>query len=334
MKASLPILTPLVVCSLAAVAVGQALPQRAPLDAASPQAQLPVAALPAAAASPPPAEANGDAMVGRVLATVDGQRSIAAKLRHKIDLLGTPQFGTGLYLQQGRGPQRLIRFELKLQGDGRTPSVEEVSNGSYLWIYEQLGDDRSLARVDLGRLARGRPRTPGSTAPNFSLSLGGLPRLLLALQTSFHFAPPVESRLDDLRVWTLDGQWNAARLSTLLPEQKAAIDAGQGVDLSKLAPQLPDRVVLRVGYDDLFPYRIEFWRANAKTKDAQSADRGKLLVVMELYEVQIGGALDPRQFVHSAADLQPVDRTQAYLDRYGLDEVIQPGASQPRPPRR
>ena len=197
-----------------------------------------------------------------------------------------------------------------------------------------MGNDRSLGRVDLGRLARARPRTPGAAAPDFSLSLGGLPRLLWSLRTSFRFAPPTENRLDDLHVWTLDGQWNSARLAMLLPDQKAAIDAGQPVDLSKLAPQLPDRVVLRIGCDDLFPYRIEYWRREGKAKDSSSADRGKLLVVVELYEVQLGAALDPRQFVHHAGDLQPVDRTQAYLDRYGLDEVILPGASQPRPPRR
>ena len=50
--------------------------------------------------------------------------------------------------------------------------------------------------------------------------------------------------------------------------------------------------------------------------------------------MQLAGALDPRQFVHTAAELQPVDRTQQYLDRYGLEEVVPPGASQSRPPRR
>ena len=135
---------------------------------------------------------------------------------------------------------------------------------------------------------------PGATAnapaaaPDFSLSLGGLPRLLWSLRTSFRFAPPTENRLDDLRIWTLDGQWNSSRLAMLLPDQKAAIDAGQPVDLSKLASQLPDRVVLRIGCDDLFPYRIEYWRREGKAKDSSSADRGKLLVVVELYEVQLG----------------------------------------------
>jgi hypothetical protein len=295
--------------------------------------------LTSATPQPAPAPMSGDALLHRALVRVDSHSAIAARLRHKVDLLGRTTFGTGVYLQQGRGVERMLRLELRLDSGGRTSAHEEVANRVTSWVYEDAGGAKSLAQIDLARLRRARPKTPpGQPLPAAQepwIMLGGLPKLLANIEAAFRFAPAVEGRLDDLRVWTLEGRWKPERLAGLLPDQKGAIESGGAVDLSRLTPNVPDRVVVHLGYDDLFPYRIEYWRSTQSGKEGKSGSPGnKLLVLIELYEVQVGVAIDPRQFTLSPKGIEPVDRTSAFLERLGLEEVIAPSAKQPPPPRR
>jgi hypothetical protein len=250
-------------------------------------------------------------------------------------LLGRRLEGSGIYLQQGRGPERRLRFELKLQASNKTSSMLQVCDGTTLWIHEDLTDRKNLSRVDVARLRGARPKSP-PPAPqsNAWLALGGLPKLLMNLESSFQFGPVAESRLDALQVWTVEGQWKPARLAQLLPDQKAKIDAGIAADTRNLAPNLPDRVVLHLGCDDLFPYRIEYWRREPANKNARTDDRGKLLSVLEMFEVQFGAAIDPTQFAYQPVGLSPIDRTQEFLDKFGLVEVAPAGANRVVAPRR
>jgi hypothetical protein len=321
MKSSLPIFVFLVF----AVICREIRAQSAPPAVAEAGGQ-PASAVPAAADS-----IAGDVMLRRVMGAVDTQRSISAKLRYKIDLLGRTMLGSGNYLQQGRGPERMLRLDLQLQSGMLATNVLEICDGTALWIFEDFGEAKTLGRVDLVRLRRARPKSPSPpsvAAINTWFALGGLPKLLASLDTSFRFGPVADSRLDDVHVWTLEGQWEPGRLVQLLPDQKAAIESGGAVDLSKLAPNLPDRVTMHVGCDDLFPYRFEYWRAEKGT------DRSKLLVVMEFYEVQVGVPLDRRHFIYAPGAVQPTDRTQSYLDRLLLEEVAPGEASRPRLQRR
>jgi hypothetical protein len=304
---------------------------------AQPQTPVPLGnATPGRAAPAAPASANsdGDVLLRRVLAAVSAQTSISAKLRHRVDLLGGPLRGTGIYLQQGRGAEPMLRLELKFKMAGQASSLQHVCDGTTLWIYELVDGNASLSRVDVARLRRARTKSQPAVARP-SLALGGLPGLLAGIEGSFHFGSVTESRLDDeLRVWTIEGQWKPARLAALLPDQKSALDAGQPVDLTRLAANLPDRVVMHVGCDDLFPYRFEYWRAAPDDKDAKAKARGKLLLVMELYEVQFGAPVDPRSFAFQPGNLQPVDRTPAFLNKLGLEDALPEGAHGKLPPRR
>jgi len=89
MKSSLPIFVFLVF----AVICREIRAQSAPPAVAEAGGQ-PASAVPAAADS-----IAGDVMLRRVMGAVDTQRSISAKLRYKIDLLGRTMLGSGNYLQ-------------------------------------------------------------------------------------------------------------------------------------------------------------------------------------------------------------------------------------------
>jgi hypothetical protein len=290
-----------------------------------------------AAPNPSAESSSGDALLRHVIAAVDSQTSISAKVRHRIDLLGHPLIGSGIYLQQGRGPTRALRFDVNLQTAGTAASTKQISDGKDLWIFEEVGSNTRLSRVDLARLARARPRSP--LPPNAWLALGGLPKLLSGIESSFQFGTVAESRLEDLPVWTIEGTWNRARLVQLLGDQKDAIESGRPADLSKLAPNLPDRVVLHVGCDDFFPYRIEYWRASptpasAGETKAGPEDLGRMILLMELYEVRLGATINPQEFAFQRGAIKSIDRTQEFLDKYSLDDRLPEGAGRSRAQRR
>jgi hypothetical protein len=302
---------------------GQALPVAAP------------AGQPAAAPNAAPPDSNsGDALLHHVLETVDAQPSIAAKVRHRVELLGRPLLGTGIYLQQGRGAKRRVRLDLELHMAGQAAHWRQVSDGENFWLYEELDEVKKLGWVDVSRVARARPKGQASPPAAAALSaLGGLPRMLDSIAGSFRFGTVGESRLEDLSVFSIEGQWKQTLLAHFLPEQKEAIEAGKSADLTKLPANFPDRVIIHVGSDDFFPYRIEYWRADSGV--GEGADHlGRLILLVEFYEVRLGGAIDAGQFAFERGKLEPLDRTQEFLDKLGLEETVASGAAAKRPPRR
>ncbi len=294
MKSNLPILA----CLAAALWVSNA--QAQALDASSP---------------------SGEALVEGVVTATTGQSSIGAKVRHRVELVGRTLVGTGIYLQQGRGAERTFRLELELRTSLNATRLQHVCDGNRLWILEEFDGIKNLTVVDMARLHRAQPKSKGTSPETALLALAGLPKLLVRLQETFLFDSVVESRLDDLRVWSIEGKWHPDRLVQLLPEQKEAIESGGAVDLSPMESNLPHRVVLHVGCDDLFPYRIEYWRTEKREKDEDAIGRPSLMAVMELYEVQLGTRIDPGRFVFHPSGLVPNDRTQEYLDRLGLEDT-------------
>ncbi len=322
MNAILPVFSCLALALVGSVAYAQA--TSPPGSSASTRGIGPAAAT--------PDTNSGATLLRRVLATADSQRSISAKVRHKVELMDRPMFGVGSYLQQGRGPERMLRFELVLQGTVPLTTLQ-VCDGLTLWNYEDFADRKTLSRVDITRLRRARPKAGGAPpSADAWLALGGLPRMIADLDASFQFGAAIESLFDEnLRVWTIEGRWKPDRLIAMLPDQKDTILAGGAADVAKLGPNLPDRVVLHVGYDDLFPYRFEYWRA---PPGAKSGDRGALLTVMEFYEVQLGATIDRAQFRYAPPDVKPVERTGIFLERFGLEESGLPAAKQNAPARR
>ncbi len=275
----------------------------------------------APAQAPDASSPSGETLVDRVVSAIAGQSSIGAKIRHRVELEGRALIGTGIYLQQGRGGGRTFRLELELRTSLNATRLQQGCDGNRLWILEEFNGIKNLTVVDMARLHRAQPKSKGPLPETALLALAGLPKLLVRLQETFLFDSVVESRLDDLRVWSIEGKWHPDRLVQLLPEQKEVIESGGAVNLSPLASNLPHRVVLHVGCDDLFPYRIEYWRTETDEKDKDAVGRPTLMAVMELYEVQLGARIDPGQFVFHPGDVAPNDRTKEFLDRLGLEDV-------------
>jgi len=294
------------------------------------------------APTPPAAKANGPQAAldpaevwHKVRSGLEQHSTIQAKIRQRVDLFGHQLLGSGSYLQQGRGAGRLLRLELKIQVAGQITSFEQVCDGNYSWVRQDLGGNPVLSRIDLRRMRRalGQPTATAVQPTSAWLALGGLPKLLDGLDGWFQFTLLEMAQLDRLPVYRLEGQWKPARLPELLPDQKDKIKAGAAPDLGKLGKQLPDRVVLLVGRDDLFPYRIEYWR-QPPAKKGQPAGESQLLLAMDLFEVQVGAAIDPRQFVYKPGVQQFTDETAKLLKSLGVEESPAAAKAGPQPIKR
>ncbi|MHB1036118.1 MAG: LolA-like protein [Pirellulales bacterium] len=262
-------------------------------------------------------------MVTKAVQSIEGYTSISAKFRQRADLFGHQMVGSGTYLQWGQGPDCLLRMELKLRVGDEVSSLLQVCDGKTFWIYQELLDETTLARVDVGRVARVLEKartTPGVQPPSSSLGVGGLESLLRGLDASFHFPAVRAAKLDNVPVWVVRGEWEKSRLVTLLPDQKKAIESGQPADLSKLPAHLPDQVVLFLGQEDFIPYRIEYRRTDrgAAQPSAGAGEGSRVLVVMELVEVKLNGRIDRQQFVYNPGTRDAIDQTDRYLAKLGL----------------
>lgn len=250
-------------------------------------------------------------IVAQSAAAIQSRNAVSANLRYRADLRGAHMLGTGAYWQQGRGPKRLSRLELSMQIGGEQRSTyTQVCDKSHLWMHRTLGDKATLTRVDLKRVSRETGGKDPAAHPNpLGLPLaGGLPQILVGLVDQFEFAGLEQTSVQSIPMWVVSGAWNRTRLVQFLPQQQAAIEAGQGVDLSKLPPHVPDRVSVVIGQDDLFPYRIEYTRGEG--------DKRHVLLLLEFFNVRIGEPIDDQRFqYHPPPDLEIVDVTDDFLKR-------------------
>ena len=271
-------------------------------------------------ASSPAKQPQG--LLEEAILTLESRHSISARIRHRIELFGNQLVGSGIYLEERSGPYPLLRQELKIQLTDHVSTLLQVCDGRYLWTYRELLGERTLSQIDAVRVARameraGRMPQPGNI--DGWPGLGGLPRLLRGLHRAFHFARVEQTRLRQLPTWRFVGQWKADQLASILPKQKDAIEKGQPADLSRLPEHLPDHVILWLGKEDLFPYRIEYCRRVERSR-AEGQVESRVLVAMELFEVNLNLPINPARFVYNPGDMKISDRTDAFLERLNLKD--------------
>ena len=280
----------------------------------------------AASAAGSAGQNQGNDLLARSIESLAQYNSLAAKIRQRVELFDQQLVGTGSYFQ-GPVDSYLLRWELKLRVADQVSSLQQVCDGRTLWIQRQLTDKSTLERVDIKRLRaaqqNGNPSaaqpesagTSGAPAAAPTLGSGGLSRLLRHMERSFRFTSIQPVQLGKTPMHALQGEWHPDHLIRWLPNQRAAIEAGKPADTSKLLEHLPDHVVVFLGRDDLFPYRIEYRRKSPSLvgKALGKTDEFRTLLVMEFFDVQFNPALEKSLFTFEPGDTKYVDKTQEYL---------------------
>jgi hypothetical protein len=296
MKQTLPSLTLLVAASIAGPLAGQTLPVGTP---------------------------TGEELVTAASRQLLDEQALECKLRYRVRNGRNDMIGQGAYMQVGPSDAKLLRLELKLQVGDYIASLQQICGEEYLWIRQDLPQGKQgLSRISLRQYreaARHSQTAPIETSTTAWLLMGGLSRLIEAQHMNFEFETPRAGMLQNVPVWVIGGHWRPAALTNLLN--------GKDVPLDRLPAQLPARVELTLGRDQVlpyFPYRLEWFRQvrEEPTKGEKQAvvkePRWEPMVTMELYEVSRRAQYDPARFEYDPGDQEVEDVTQAYLNKSGL----------------
>jgi len=278
------------------------------------------------AAQPPGGPLTGQEMVAQAAQRLLMLPGIEAKTFQRVNIFGQQLVGSGTYFQLTRGPRMMLRLDMLLKVADHSTLLQQISDGNTYWVRRTQAEETSLQRVNLRRLRDAASQVGPSAAPpppTLWMALGGLPKLFAALDQHCEFAPPqpiyVGKGTAKLPAWSVEGHWKPAMLANLLPDQRAAILAGQPADLTKLPSHLPHGVTLILGRDQvipLFPYGITFYRHADDAPSADSPATREELVSWRLYEVRCRTDLNSSLFDYRPSDSQQVEeRTDEYIAR-------------------
>lgn len=248
--------------------------------------------------------------------------SIAASVRQQGQLDGIRIWGSGSYLQQGRGANLRSRLELNFNIGGQTNHLLEVNDGRYLWSDRLIGYNRTITQIDVERVRSAQRETRTvSVKPSPQLTFHtGLATLLPALEEYFNFAPPRLELLEDLPVYLLRGRWKP-RVTGIDTTTKKRMP-GDGLSPGKRLPgHVPRGVHLYLGRDDLFPYRVDFCDPAGKEEvpSVETATNDTIFFRLELFNLHLSATIDGQQFVYQPdRKLEVIDATDKYLKRLGF----------------
>lgn len=250
------------------------------------------------------------------------QKSIVAKVRSRATIYDRELIGSGDYAQ---GPElaRLLRYELRMQVDDRVVNLLQVADGRHLWISSILKEEPEIQRIDIDRVLAAldaEAAAAGFVDPNRRLGLGGLSQLMAGIAKDFEFKNVFRSQLDGLPMLGIEGRWKSAALETLVPKTKSKVDAGRP-KTDTMRPHVPDRIVIYLGADDLFPYRFEYRRSTAaKEKTGKDLDAvldvdgpSKPLLVLEFFQVHFDVPIEERKFQFTPGAFRVADITEKFL---------------------
>ncbi|PHR97939.1 MAG: hypothetical protein COA78_26830 [Blastopirellula sp.] len=258
----------------------------------------------------PTNNAEAAALLNQVTSRLSQHLSIEAKLHTEtFGVFNTSVTGHGEYLQLGSDEN--LRVYLGLDFGSTKSAMKMVQTTSedlkYLWSSCKTPLIEQATRIDLEKVKtalRSQPQAGLRAGPLSQISIAGLPGMVSEIAQRFDFAEVESGQVNQRPVWILRGKLNQASLARILKDE--SIDwVGNTKQLSQfnrwelLPHHLPHQVVIAIGQDDLFPYRIDFRRftSEGKTKLAQLAtNSASPLVSISLSSVKLDQPIDSAKF--------------------------------------
>ena len=269
-------------------------------------------------------EVSAEKLLRSAVQAITSESNLQASVRHKINLFDQHLVGTGHYSQFGEGPIKRLRLELKTQVGKTTTSITQVCDGRHLWLRENFPDSIQLSRIDVRQVrtrleqlqlqrANQTAQTDQAIIPQLdwgaNIAMGGLPRVLAAVEDSFNFSVVRRATFEDVPVWVILGQWK--------PEVRDKIQSRFRVRRGNLLTHMPNAVRIVLGRDEefqYFPREIQYLRVvEGATQEFVTATA---LVTLQFYDYTRKVAMNRSQFDYQRGDQIIVDRTQAFLEKY------------------
>jgi hypothetical protein len=268
------------------------------------------------------ATSEGNELLQRAILSLQGHSSLSAKVRiNDVNLFDRSPVGSGAYLEKRSESGLLFRLEMRMQLGGESSSLLHVCDGRYLWMHRKLGGQESLTRVNARRVEQALEETGNIqelTKVGFWPGLGGLPKLLRALEAAFDFRSLEEALLDrQMPVWVLRGEWKQDQLARLIAEDEGE-KKGKSADAGKLGEHVPTHVVVLLGKADSFPRRIEYRRGKPDWRKKGGGSNARSIITIEFSEVRLNDPIHPARFLYSPGDLEYSDDTKRFLKNLGL----------------
>lgn len=99
----------------------------------------------------PKTNSPADRLITQTIQRIALGPAFDAKVRQRVWVSGREILGVGTYEQAGQGSGQFNLQVTMLDGDGKH-TLQQVSDGRLAWTREQIGEQISLRRVDVGRL--------------------------------------------------------------------------------------------------------------------------------------------------------------------------------------
>ena len=281
-------------------------------------------------AEEPPTPA--DLLVDEARAKVAKLQSYAANIEERVDMLNQHITLTG---QSFKAPNYRVYFRLTLRGlPDSAGTTLQVCDGETLWDYQVILESQVYHKFSVKPVMErlNSPDLDPKMRDQFKEGMGfaGPETLLTGVRRLFRFnQEKEEGKIGDKPVWILRGEWKDRRGLTG-PDQRQLNATGM------LPPYIPKLVVLYLGKDDGWPYKLELLgQAPSTVYDTRKVgpDGRKVgsrssietiaptKIILEYTDVKLNPALDASQFAFQAPSSVPVeDGTEMIVKQ--LDSVI------------
>jgi hypothetical protein len=294
--------------------VGQTSPGPAGAGMASPDSQ----AKEKAEEPPTPAEI----LIDEAKTKLGKLQSAAAKLQERVDMLNQHVVLAGEYFM---APQYRVYFRLRLEGLADSGGTTlQVCDGDTLWDFQQILEQQAYHKFSVKPVMErlNSPDLDPKLKEQFKEGMGfaGPETLLTGLRRLFRFSKEKnqekeESKIGDRPVWVLRGEWKD-RKGLTGPDQRPVNASGL------LPPYIPKLVILYLGKDDGWPYKVELLgqkptvvqdtrkvgpdgRPIGSRSSIETVDPTR--IVLEYTDVRLNPALDSSQFAFTPGGNAPVD---------------------------
>ncbi len=285
-------------------------------------------------ASPAKKSTRAETILRQAIRKTESWTTIESKIRQKLSLFDKQLFGSGIYIEQlsplsihSDFDRTQFRLELRIQPPSDSLGQEEpntlisVCDRRYVWKYTSMtGEKPSLERIDVERLKKAIAL--GGQAEKYRRiqgipATGGLAGTLRQLENFYVFdLPPEEPMLGgQIAAWRLKGRLRSDQKKRMTERLHQNSESPNETKKKPRPEQIATDIVIFLGKDDLFPYRLEYYR-----RVSEKQELGEPFLTMEIFEVRLDGEGIPSSIFHylPGENIHPHNLTDEFIEKLKL----------------